>query len=146
MKNLDLLNQHRITDPDALAWSGGWIGDHTCGAFYFRSPIDRQGIRVIASTGGGWDHVSVSRRNRCPNWQEMEFVAQLFFEPHEHAFQLHVPPDEHINVHPYCLHWWRPHPPVTIPLPPVHFVGIKGTLKDNRDYADRMARKLAGEP
>ena len=66
-------------------------------------------LRVVASVGGGWDHVSVSLRNRCPNWPEMEHIKRLFFREGETAMQLHVPPADHINCHPYTLHLWRPH-------------------------------------
>jgi hypothetical protein len=51
----------------------------------------------------------------------MEHVAKLFFQDDEVAMQLHLPPDQHINVHPYVLHWWRPHDQ-QIPLPPRIFV------------------------
>lgn len=81
------------------------------GAFKLR------GLMVIASWGGGWDHVSVSRPDRCPTWEEMERVKRAFFRPEECAMQLHVPPADHINAHPFCLHLWRPHD-VLIPLPP----------------------------
>ena len=65
-------------------------------------------LHVIMSTGFGWDHVSVSLKNRCPNWPEMEHVKRVFFRDDETAMQLHVPPAEHINHHPYTLHLWRP--------------------------------------
>jgi hypothetical protein len=74
-------------------------------------------MRVIASADEGWDHVSVSRANRCPNWQEMEHVKRLFFKDDETAMQLHVPPSDHISVHPNCLHLWRCQSQ-PIPMPP----------------------------
>ena len=74
-------------------------------------------MMVVASNGGGWDHISVSAQGRCPTWDEMERVKRLFFRDNEVAFQLHVPPRNHINNHPYTLHLWRPHD-ATIPLPP----------------------------
>lgn len=66
-------------------------------------------ISVIVSWLDGWDHVSCCLHNRCPTWDEMEFVARLFFKDNEYAMQLHVPQSEYINCHPYVLHWWRPH-------------------------------------
>jgi hypothetical protein len=65
-------------------------------------------LAIIASNGMGWDHVSVSRADRCPTWDEMELVKRLFFKDDECAMQLHVPPSDHINCHPNCLHLWRP--------------------------------------
>lgn len=124
MRNLYLLDHFRITDPRMLTWTGGYAGDDTTGAFLIPSKIDRQALRVIASSGEGWDHVSVSRQNRCPNWIEMEQIAALFFKDNECAMQLHVPAVDHVNNHPYCLHWWRPID-LEIPRPPSIMVGVK---------------------
>ena len=93
------------------------------GLFFIKSPIDREILRIIASSGMGWDHVSVSRADRTPIWDEMDRVARLFFEDHEAAMQLHVPPIDHINLHPYTLHIWRPQD-VDIPRPPSNMVGF----------------------
>ena len=65
-------------------------------------------LRVIASTGAGWDHVSVSLPDRCPTWAEMDKVKRLFWRDAETVMQLHVPRTEHVNCHPNCLHLWRP--------------------------------------
>lgn len=73
-----------------------------CGAFRLGP------LRVIASDGAGWDHVSVSAPGRTPTWDEMERVKRLFFRDDETAMQLHVPPAEHVNLHAHCLHLWRP--------------------------------------
>lgn len=121
MRNLHDLSYFRVTDPWVLRMYGSY-GDHTCGVFAYPSPIDSEPMRVIASSGGGWDHVSVSRRNRCPNWLEMEAVKRAFFRDDETAFQLHVPESEHINHATTCLHLWRPLD-VPIPRPPSWMVG-----------------------
>ena len=100
----------------------GWSGDETCGAFRMPSKIDGQDLTIIASSDEGWDHVSVSRSNRCPNWPEMEYVKRMFFKDDETVMQLHVPESEHINCHPNCLHLWRPKD-IPIPRPPGWMVG-----------------------
>lgn len=137
MRDLRLLDAFRITDPAALRHWGGWAGDETCGAFIVPSPIDKAPLKVVASNGEGWDHVSVSRRNRCPNWEEMERIAVLFFRDNETAMQLHVPRAEHLNLHPHCLHWWRPHDG-TIPRPPSDMVAVPGTIEDNKRYLEML--------
>lgn len=122
MRDLNLLNRYRRADRHVLdLW--GWVGDGTCGMFMVPSPVDRKPLAVVASNGKDWDHVSVSRPTRCPNWPEMEFIARLFFEDNECAMQLHVPPVDHVNNHSFCLHWWRPHG-VAIPRPPSIMVGL----------------------
>lgn len=139
MRNLGPLEPFRLRGKSVLdLW--GWEGDHTCGAFNIPSPIDKQPLRVMVSSDRGWDHVSVSRPNRCPNWPEMEHIARLFFCDDETAMQLHVPIADHVNMHAYCLHWWRPHD-VEIPRPPAIFVGIGNTPA--RDADEAKARVLA---
>lgn len=79
-------------------------------------------LRCIASNGGGWDHLSVSRPDRVPRWDEMESMRKIVFTRDEYAYQLGVPEREHINCHPHCLHWWRPQSR-EIPIPPKWMVG-----------------------
>lgn len=66
-------------------------------------------LRVVASWGGGWDHVSVStkRKHLCPTWREMEAVREVFFYDWEVVVQFSPPRDRRVNVHPGCLHMWR---------------------------------------
>ena len=65
-------------------------------------------LRAIVTTHNGWDHVSVSLPDRCPTWEEMSQIKRLFFQPKEWAVEYHPPVDDNVNVHPYCLHLWRP--------------------------------------
>jgi hypothetical protein len=116
MRNLNLLNAYRCIGPDIIKYFGS-TGDHTCGFFVVPSPIDKGEMKVMASSDYDWDHVSVSRPNRCPNWTEMEHVRHLFFKDDETVMQLHVPVVDHISVHPNCLHMWRPQKQ-EIPRPP----------------------------
>lgn len=134
MRNLHLLDACRRTDRFVRARFGG-IGDHETGVFEVPSPIDHQPMLVIASAGAGWDHVSVSRRNRCPNWIEMSTIKALFFRDDETVMQLHVPTTEHVNDHPNCLHLWRPQK-ADIPRPPGWMVG--GVTKEE---GERLARE-----
>lgn len=78
-------------------------------------------LRVIASDGLGWDHVSVSKEHTVPTWSEMETVKRIFFRENETALQFHVPPSDHINRHKNCLHLWRPQH-AAIPRPPKELV------------------------
>jgi len=121
MRDLRECDQWRITDKAALTHYGGWAGDETCGAFLVPSPLDQRPLVVIASANDAWDHVSVSREKRVPNWHEMSFIHRLFFKENETAMQLHLPARDHINNHPNVLHLWRPWDHA-IPLPPKLFV------------------------
>ena len=118
MRNLnDIDSRCRVPLPEILP---GYSDNSGNGAFVFVSPHNGEDLRVIATSTHGWDHVSVSCKHRCPTWDEMEYVARLFFKRSEYAFQLHVPPHRHVNCHPYTLHWWRPHK--DFPVPPEHLV------------------------
>lgn len=120
MRNLRVHDGYRLLRAEREFY--GINGDDTCGCFRLPSPIDGQGLTVVASSDGDWDHVSVSRQSRCPNWPEMEFIKKKFFRDDETAMQLHVPESEHINLHPHTLHLWRPRD-IPLPRPPGWMVG-----------------------
>src|SRR3954452_4401010 len=105
VRDFDSIEGARVIQrgPDGGAWAVTYRG---------------QELAVVASNGMGWDHVSVSLKHRTPNWAELEHVKRLFFRGDEVAMQLHLPPNQHINVHPHCLHLWRPQT-AAIPLPPI---------------------------
>ncbi len=98
----------------------------------FQIPFGPVLLTVVASDGIDWrasglpdpvfEHVSVSLVARCPTWAEMDFVKRLFWRDDETVLQLHVPRDQHVNYHEYCLHLWKP-VGVAIPLPPTITVG-----------------------
>lgn|SRR5574337_656793 len=120
MKRLDEDPIDRWRDrSDAISKHYGNVGDATCGVF--NVPCASGRLHVVASSGGGWEHVSVSLRNRCPHWDEMEYIKRQFFRDDETAVQFHVPPSRHINVHPFCLHLWRPLD-AALPLPPAWMI------------------------
>jgi hypothetical protein len=121
--NLNLLDQYRVRDPRGIHEAG----DHTCGAFEIPSVVSKNYLRVIASSGYGWDHVSVSMAHRIPHWTEMEQVRRLFFHADEAVMQYHAPFAEYVDgSYPgncaTCLHLWRPHE-LPIPKPPKWMVG-----------------------
>ena len=76
---------------------------------------------VVYSNGGGWDHVSVSLRGRCPTWDEMCQIKDVFFNEDECCIEYHPAKKDYVNIHPYCLHIWKPQGQ-TFPTPPRMFV------------------------
>lgn len=95
--------------------------DPDTGGFSALVRVGKSHVRVIASWGGDWDHVSVSREDRIPRWEEMEAVKRIMFDPNETVMQLHPPIAQYVNDNPNVLHLWKPHG-VEIPLPPRIFV------------------------
>lgn len=117
MRDLDYLNEFRKPH------FSGEMGDSFNGCFILKGPCNMR-LRIIASNEEEWDHVSISLNNRVPNYKEMCWVKEKFFNDNEVAYQLHVAKKDHINCHPFCLHLWRPLS-TDIPLPPKFFVGPK---------------------
>ena len=94
------------------------------GAFQVRCP-GRGELSILISNGGGREHVSVSVRNRCPVWEEMDWVKNQFRDEGDTVIQYHVPVSDHIDIHPFCLHLWR-QIGKSMPRPPAWMVGPKG--------------------
>lgn len=116
------------------------------GAFMIEGPCGQM-LRIVASNGVliPWEHVSVSTKNRCPNWAEMNFVKELFWDAEEAVMQLHPPRSRYVNNHPYCLHLWRPLE-AEIPLPPTIAVGFMTDPEKEkptpwRDTQDNLPRQ-----
>jgi len=69
-------------------------------------------LRVVMSVdvkdGKKWHHVSVSKAKELPTWAEMREVKDLFMGVEVTAVQVLAKGSEWVNVHPYCLHLWRP--------------------------------------
>lgn len=107
--------------------SGPWKskpGEQSHGQFFVE--FESHTLTVLACDGSvdGWEHVSVSLRNRCPNWREMCFIKSLFWEEEDAVIQIHPPKSQYVNNHPYCLHLWR-NTRVQMELPPWTAVGVK---------------------
>jgi hypothetical protein len=111
-------NQYRIRRDSSLA-SDDSYGNN--GAFSI--PVKDGFIFVIANDGLGWEHVSVSLLDSCPTWDEMCIIKDLFWDETDGVFQFH-PPKAIYNIHPNCLHLWRP-TNTTIPIPNPFLVGLK---------------------
>lgn len=111
MRNLHELDSWRIETPDIMERYGSY-GDDKAGAFFVYPPGPDQTpcLKVLASYGDGWEHVSVSVRDRprTPTWAEMDWVKRTFFNPNEVVVQFHPAEADHISIHPYVLHLWRP--------------------------------------
>jgi hypothetical protein len=113
------------------------------GAFFVPTRPGRTPLKVIASDGEGWEHVSVSLPDRCPTWEEMCRIVSIFWDEDDCVMQLHPPRADWVSNHPYCLHLWRP-TGERIPLPPSWMVGYKhlGDLVNGSPQARAEATRL----
>lgn len=87
----------------------------------FLIPFGRKVLAVMVSDESGWDHVSVSCKDRTPTWKEMCFVKDQFFDEDEVAIQYHPAKENYVNIHNFVLHIWKPHN-IDVPLPPICMV------------------------
>lgn len=68
-----------------------------------------KGLRVLASAvkyhGWEWLHVSFSRPNRIPSYEEVQLVKENFFGDRK-AIMVFPTKEHYVNTHKYCLHLW----------------------------------------
>jgi len=76
---------------------------------------------------------SISHQAKCPSWEVMCRIKEIFFGDDECVMQLHPPKADWVNNHKYCLHLWKPINGEVIPRPPAIFVGLPGV--DHTDIA-----------
>lgn len=90
------------------------MGMHATPAGVSYGAFQLGGLRIISSGDckenpvcAGWEHVSVSCRNRTPTWEEMQTVKELFWADDETVLQFHPRRDKYVNCHPFVLHMWK---------------------------------------
>lgn len=119
--NLEKLEKYRMTHGPYKTNKGDLFGAFTIptkNGFF---------LRVICSPFDGlkeWEHVSVSLPNRCPTWDEMCKIKDLFWGEDVSVIQFHPKKSEYVNNHPFCLHLWR-NIKNEVVLPPSILVGVK---------------------
>lgn len=69
------------------------------------------GMAVLISAarhqdGRRWLHVSVSRRNRLPSWEDLRQVKDVWIGQDRVAVQVLPRARDYVNIHPFCLHLW----------------------------------------
>ena len=120
--NLDELERYRVLKGFWYSKPGDEFG-------VFNIPFKSHKLRVVcAPMDSEWQHVSVSLKNRCPNWDEMSFIKDLFWGEEQTVVQFHPKKDAYVDNHPNCLHLWRKKD-TEYELPPSIYVGIKGLEK-----------------
>lgn len=105
--------------------TGQFASDQTYGnnGLFVIALKHKQQVTVIASDGMGWEHVSVSRKDRPPTWDEMCQIKDMFWDDEDCVVQYHPPKSHYVNNHPNCLHLWRP-TGVELPAPMSILVGV----------------------
>ena len=97
------------------------------GAVYYKIPYTPTITLTCLAYPGEWEHVLVTVHEKgqrpvmCPNWEEMCFAKDFFFDKHEVAVQYHPAESDYISNHPYALHLWRND---KMPVPPPGMIGV----------------------
>ncbi len=104
----------------------------------FEIPLESYRFRVMLAPDSNkfgksvlWEHVSVSLKSRCPNWKEMCFIKDLFWNDEDVVVQFHPKKSEYVNLHKYCLHLFKFNG--EMPTPPSILVGPKEEQKSEND-------------
>lgn len=123
MSDWNFLNKHRTrVGPFGSDDSYGWNGQ-----FWINLPrIETKPILIMSSDGMGWRHVSVSfggKATRCPSWDVMCAIKDLFWEPDDVVIQFHPRKQDYVNFHKGCLHLWQCIDGREQPTPPPIMVG-----------------------
>lgn len=117
------------------------------GMFIIRGPNGP--LKIIASAGDlegddtGWEHASITRipSRLPPNWAEMCFVKDLFWDDEECVVQFHPPKSMYVSNHPTCLHLFRPVDGI-VRMPPPEMVGLKDEGENvTKERATELHRK-----
>lgn len=86
----------------------GWKCGKTSASLWNEHP---SGLRVMLSgntesDGNKWLHLSVSRKDRLPKWDELKAARAVFLTEDLKALQIFPPKEEYVNDNPFVLHLW----------------------------------------
>ena len=83
-------------------------GEQGLAAYYKHPRYKTHQMLIVFSCDRGWEHASISLKNRCPTWDEMCSIKDIFWNEDEAVMQIHPPKADYVNLYPYCLHLWKP--------------------------------------
>lgn len=123
------------------------------GRYYDR--ITEKFLNFIFSYQMGWEHLSVSTPSKCPTWEQMCRMKDIFWSEEETCIQYHPAKSQYVDNHPYCLHIWKPiesdnftveygEEENILPIPPHLLVGFKNEeeKKEFLELADKFEIKI----
>lgn len=114
-----------------------WDGPFGSKPHALHGSFDIKGTVVLSSGPDrkyGWEHVSVSRADRAPTWEEMCAIKDLFWDENEVVVQYHPAKKDYINHHPHCLHLWRSMRK-SLPMPPTILIGPRASDAEQQKEA-----------
>jgi len=93
---------------EAIRWPPG--SGNIAGHLFEHKLTELRVIRSFSTIKGGekWVHISVSRPDRLPSWEELTKVKNEFLGEDVEAYQVLPRKEDYVNTHRYCLHLWMP--------------------------------------
>lgn len=128
-QNNQEIERYRLTAEKIARrkWNPGFATDSSFGNNgLFLIATAAGALLAQVSDGRGWEHASVTvfNKKRCPTWEEMCQIKDLFWGKDEVVIQYHPAEKDYISNHEYCLHMWKP-VGVELPTPPPILVGYR---------------------
>lgn len=93
----------RSVGPSASLTLSAW---YSADGLAVAASIDRLPHLTIKSKLG-FLHLSISRNDRYPSWEEMVQVAEIIAGSDLDMAMIKPRRSDYVNEHPYCLHWWE---------------------------------------
>lgn len=86
----------------------GWYQSPQQFGFWFRLDGLKVMLSVEAKDGDPrkWLHVSLSREDRLPSWDDIRTVKDIFIGRHRTAIQVLPREEEYVNLNKTVLHLW----------------------------------------
>jgi hypothetical protein len=70
-----------------------------------------RGCQVCISKDAGLWHISISRKDRLPSYEELKDVRYQYLPDVPYMVQIFPSQEDFVNLHNYCLHLWEPKDP-----------------------------------
>lgn len=67
-----------------------------------------RGCAVIVSKDAGLWHMSISRKDRLPTYDELKDARYQYMPDVKYAVQIFPPKEDFVNLHQFALHLWEP--------------------------------------
>jgi len=96
MRKISIVEPNRLEDA---GYFSSTFQDYPNGCYVFTHNGNR--LNVMVGVGMGWEHVSVSCKNHCPTWDNMQFIKEKFWGDDETVLQFHPKKTNYVNNHPF---------------------------------------------
>lgn len=96
--------------PSVLPFPWRLLEDREDGSAYGKMLLSKSSMQTVIVSGATeldgrrWLHVSTARPDRLPSWEELMEVKEIFIGLDRKAIQVLPARQEHVNIHPGCLH------------------------------------------